>query len=35
MWLVDEKDKVNLKIYDGKTWETNNYNTDIGQYLMR
>ena len=31
-WL-DKKTKVNFKIYDLPAWETNNYNTHIGQYL--
>ena len=29
----DKKDKFNFKIYDVKTWETNNCNTHIAQYL--
>ena len=31
-WL-DEKPKVNFKIYDVKTWQINNYNTHVAQYL--
>ena len=31
-WL-DEKPKVNFKIYDVKTWLINNYNTHVAQYL--
>ena len=30
---LDKNDKVNFKIYDVKTWETNNCNTHIAQYL--
>ena len=26
---------INLKIYDAKNWEENNYNTHIVQYLKR
>ena len=33
-WL-DQKDKVNFKIYDITTWETNNCNTHITQYLKK
>ena len=28
--LFDQKDQVDLKIYDVTTWETNNYNTHRG-----
>ena len=31
-WL-DQKGKVNLKLYNVTTWETNNYNIHIFQYL--
>ena len=30
---LDLDDKSNFKIYDVTTWETNNYNTHIVQYL--
>ena len=30
---LDEKVKVNSKIYDITYWTTNNYNTNIAQYL--
>ena len=33
-WL-GQKDKVNFKIYDITTWETNNCNTHITQYLKK
>ena len=33
-WL-DEKDKLNFKIYDVTTWLTNNYNAHIAQYLTK
>ena len=33
-WL-DEKDKLNFKIYDVTTWLTNNYNSHIAQYLTK
>ena len=33
-WL-DKKDKDNFKIYDVITWEANNYNTLITQYLKK
>ena len=39
-WLivhVEENDfirKVNFKIYDVTSWETNNYNTHIAQYYQ-
>ena len=29
---LDWKDKIHFKIYDVKTWLTNNYNTRIDQY---
>ena len=29
------KDKVSFIIYDVTTWLTNNYNTDIDQYLKK
>ena len=32
---LDEKDKVNLKIYDVTAWLMNNYNTNITQYLEK
>ena len=30
---LDEKAEINFKIYDPFYWETNNYNTQIAQYL--
>ena len=30
--LLNQKDKIYFKIYDVKTWETNNCNTHIAQY---
>ena len=33
--MLDYKDKVNFKIYDVTTWETNNCNTHIVQYLRK
>ena len=32
---VNWKDKVNFKIFDVATWETNNYNAPIVQYLKK
>ena len=32
---LDKKDKVNFKVYDVKTWFTNNYNTYVAQYLTK
>ena len=32
---LDEKDKINFKIYDVPTWLTNNYNTHIAQYFTK
>ena len=32
---LDQKDKVNFKIYDATTCLTNNYNTHIVQYLKK
>ena len=32
---LDQKDKVNFKIYDVTTWLTKNYNTHIAQYLTK
>ena len=32
---LDLDDKSNFKIYDVTTWETNNYNTHIVQYLTK
>ena len=32
---LGEKAKASLKIYDVKDWTTNNYNTDILQYLKK
>ena len=32
---LDEKDKVNFKIYDVTTWLTSNCNTYIDQYLKK
>ena len=29
---VDQKGKINFKIYDVTTWLTNNHNTHIAQY---
>ena len=31
----DKKAMVDFKIYDVTTWETNNYNTRIAQYLKK
>ena len=31
----DKKTMVDFKIYDVTTWETNNYNTRIAQYLKK
>ena len=33
--FLSQKDKVNFKIYDVKTWFTNNYNAHINQYLKK
>ena len=33
--LLDEVDKVNSKIHDTPTWETNNCNTHIVLYLKK
>ena len=30
---LDQKEKVNFKFCDVKTWEKNNYNTHIAEYL--
>ena len=32
---LDEKAKINFKIYDVTDWTTNNSNTHISQYLKR
>ena len=32
---LDKKDRVNFKIYDVTTWEINNCNTHIAQYLKK
>ena len=36
-WFVgkrlDKETRVNFQIYDVKDWPTNNYNTNITQYL--
>ena len=32
---LDEKAKVNFKIYEATDWETNNYNTHTAQYLKK
>ena len=32
---LDHRAKVNLEIYDVINWETNNYNTNIAQYLKK
>ena len=32
---VEQKYKVNFKIYDVTAWLTNNYNTHIAQYLTK
>ena len=32
---LHKKAKVNFKIYDVTDWTTNNYNTDIVQYLKK
>ena len=31
----DKKTMVDFKIYDVTTWQTNNYNTRIAQYLKK
>ena len=31
---LDEKDKLNFKIFDATAWLTKNYNTHIARYLM-
>ena len=31
----DKKAMVDFKIYDVTTWQTNNYNTRIAQYLKK
>ena len=33
--LLDEKAKINFKIYDVMNWETNNYNKNIALYLKK
>ena len=32
---LDDKNKVNFKIYDATTWEANNCNTYIAQYFKK
>ena len=32
---LDQKDKVNLKIFDVTSWLTYNYNTHIAEYLTK
>ena len=32
---LDQKDKANFKIYDVTVWLTNNYDTQIVQYLEK
>ena len=32
---LDEKDKINFKNYDVTTWETNNCNSHIAQYIEK
>ena len=32
---LDQKDKVNFKIYGVTAWETNNFNTHTDQYLKK
>ena len=32
---LDQKDLVNLEIYNVTTWLTNNFNTRIAQYLKK
>ena len=32
---LDKKDKVNFKVYDVKTWFTNNCNPYVAQYLTK
>ena len=32
---LDQKDNTNFKFYDVTAWLTNNYNTDIHQYLKK
>ena len=33
--MVDYNDDFNFKFYDIITWLTNNYNTNIAQYLKK
>ena len=33
-WL-DQKDKVNFKVYDVRTWETNNWDRHFAQHLRK
>ena len=33
--LLDQKDKVNFKIYDATPWLINNCNTHIAQYFKK
>ena len=32
---LDQKAEINFKIYDVVDWTTNNYNTNVAQYLMK
>ena len=32
---LEKKDNINFEFYDATTWLTNNYNTNIAQYLTR
>ena len=32
---LDKKAKINFKVYDVTTWETNNYNKHIAQHLKK
>ena len=32
---LDNKAKINFKIYDLTNWNKNNYNTHIARYLMK
>ena len=32
---LDQKAEINFKIYDAVDWTTNNYNTNVAQYLKK
>ena len=32
---LDQKAEINFKIYDVVDWTTNNYNTNVAQYLKK